>query len=478
MKTTGNFSMQEFLNKLNEESNPKEDNSKVSDEGMIIPDTNKKTYDWLKSEFQKGKVEVSVIMSSSKFDPGYSTEGAKDFKPELKTSSGSKIKVEAKSTPKVEKTTPKVEAKVTKKEPKKVLKEKNEEPKKEEKTKVEESLNEYYKDEQFNENEYQILDNIIFPTHIVNENGSLEKITDIQVKQRLTMDYLNKNDFYKSYSEEEKKKLIKPIFSIATDHRAWLDSKDCTFAIKKDQITESVNVIVPLNPEIDQIEKITEPTLNEQNKTDDSVLTLDTANRFYGHLVPWELNNNDLAIIKNLRRKWFKDRAELYATYGKYEIEKAVEDLTKKHKVEVKNTLWQNAQKLQMNELYEDKKRIILGAREPVKNDPNANDWAIFKIAYGKKSFVTKLGTDGEWTDNKGQPIPPPSSVKNYVKETNYQVKYSDPSVKKFTYEQTLAIIRHNIGVEELWGVVNSSGYQRTFNWRIKYPEKYPDQWK
>jgi hypothetical protein len=141
MKTSGDFKMSDYLEKLNEEAEMKDNpTAKVPDEGMIIPDTNQKTYKWLKSEYQKGKVEVKVEMrlGTAKFEPGYSTKGASDFKPEIKSKSGS-IKVEAKTTPKVKETLPKVEAKAIKKEPKKAIKEKEEEPK-EEKTKVEESL--------------------------------------------------------------------------------------------------------------------------------------------------------------------------------------------------------------------------------------------------------------------------------------------------------------------------------------------------
>ena len=82
----GSFNFNEYLDKLNEELESKE--------GMIIPDTNKKSYDWLKAEYQKAQTEVTVTMTSAKFTPGYSFQGSKDFKPEMnmggKTSSSFK----------------------------------------------------------------------------------------------------------------------------------------------------------------------------------------------------------------------------------------------------------------------------------------------------------------------------------------------------------------------------------------------------
>jgi len=90
---TGSFNIHDYLgklydnadeviyNKLNEE---KTDTEKVSTEGLIIPEENRNSYEWLKNEYKKGKTEVKVEMSSHVFKPGYSTEGVKDFKPEMK----------------------------------------------------------------------------------------------------------------------------------------------------------------------------------------------------------------------------------------------------------------------------------------------------------------------------------------------------------------------------------------------------------
>lgn len=71
----GSFNINDYLNKLNEEASVKED--------AIIPEENMKSYSWLKSEFQKGKNEVKVEMTSTKFEPGYTFSGSKDFKPEV-----------------------------------------------------------------------------------------------------------------------------------------------------------------------------------------------------------------------------------------------------------------------------------------------------------------------------------------------------------------------------------------------------------
>jgi hypothetical protein len=79
----GNFNMFDYLNKLNEEAEATE--KALDKDGIIIPDTNKKAYDWLKSEFQKAKTEVTVSMTSAKFTPGMSFSGAKDFKPGIST---------------------------------------------------------------------------------------------------------------------------------------------------------------------------------------------------------------------------------------------------------------------------------------------------------------------------------------------------------------------------------------------------------
>ena len=99
----GSFNLNDYLERLHEE---KEASSKVPVEGIIIPDENKKSFAWLKKEFQKGKTEVKVEikMGGQKFEPGYDLQtnlkSVKDFKPgmygDVKTSDteGSKKKEE------------------------------------------------------------------------------------------------------------------------------------------------------------------------------------------------------------------------------------------------------------------------------------------------------------------------------------------------------------------------------------------------
>ena len=91
----GNFNINDYLEKLYEETT--DGNLKGSDqEGLIIPEENKKSYSWLKKEYDKAKVEVKVEinMGGTKFEPGYELQtdlkSVKDFKPgmygEIKTS--------------------------------------------------------------------------------------------------------------------------------------------------------------------------------------------------------------------------------------------------------------------------------------------------------------------------------------------------------------------------------------------------------
>jgi hypothetical protein len=99
----GSFKLNDYMERLTEE---KEVSSKVPVEGMIIPEENKKTFAWLKKEYQKGKTEVKVEikMGGTKFEPGYDLQtnlkSVKDFKPgmfgDVKTSDteGSKKKEE------------------------------------------------------------------------------------------------------------------------------------------------------------------------------------------------------------------------------------------------------------------------------------------------------------------------------------------------------------------------------------------------
>jgi len=93
----GQFNIDDYLEKLYEESTQMMDGGEglSNQEGIVIPDTNVKSYNWLKKEFQKGKVEVKVEMKmgGAEFEPGYDLQtdlkSVKDFKPgmfgEIKT---------------------------------------------------------------------------------------------------------------------------------------------------------------------------------------------------------------------------------------------------------------------------------------------------------------------------------------------------------------------------------------------------------
>jgi len=91
------------------------------------------------------------------------------------------------------------------------------------------------------------------------------------------------------------------------------------------------------------------------------------------------------------------------------------------------------------------------------------NTWAIFRVSKGYgKCFVTELG----------------GSDKKMFSTCDYRVKHSDPTVLKFSLEQAKDLIRRNIGIDERLGVVNGTGVQKLFSWRIKYPDKYDEQGK
>lgn len=89
----GNFNINTYLQKLYENAEELEKaektSSEFSKEGLIIPKENKKSYDWLKREYNKAKTEVKVEISGqgASFKPGYdmqaSTDSVKEFKPGL-----------------------------------------------------------------------------------------------------------------------------------------------------------------------------------------------------------------------------------------------------------------------------------------------------------------------------------------------------------------------------------------------------------
>lgn len=113
MKSAGSFNINEYLDKLHE--NAAEGGLPAGQQdGLIIPEENKKAFGWIKKEFDKARTEVKVEihMGGLKFEPGYELQtdlnSVKDFKPgmygEIKTSDtpgAKKEKQEAKKeTPK------------------------------------------------------------------------------------------------------------------------------------------------------------------------------------------------------------------------------------------------------------------------------------------------------------------------------------------------------------------------------------------
>jgi len=88
----GTFNANDYINKLHEEAEgitvDKGFLTGNEKDGILIPDdVTKKTFDWLKSEYQKGKTEVKVEIKGegSSFKPGYDLQtdlkSVKDFKP-------------------------------------------------------------------------------------------------------------------------------------------------------------------------------------------------------------------------------------------------------------------------------------------------------------------------------------------------------------------------------------------------------------
>jgi hypothetical protein len=85
----GQFNIHEYLEKLYEESTSMMDGGEglSNVDGIIIPDINKKSYDWLKKEYNAKQTEVKVEISGqgSSFKPGYDlqtdVDSVKEFKP-------------------------------------------------------------------------------------------------------------------------------------------------------------------------------------------------------------------------------------------------------------------------------------------------------------------------------------------------------------------------------------------------------------
>jgi len=82
----GQFNINDYLEKLNE--GMEENAGNLPDqEGMVIPEENKKSYQWLKKEYQKAQTEVKVEIhqGGDNFDAKSDMQGdpnaQKDFKP-------------------------------------------------------------------------------------------------------------------------------------------------------------------------------------------------------------------------------------------------------------------------------------------------------------------------------------------------------------------------------------------------------------
>jgi len=86
----GYFNIHEYLEKLYENAQePMMDGGTdvTNQDGVLMPDTNVKAYQWLKKEYQRAQTEVKVEinMGGAKFEPGYDLQtdlkSVKDFKP-------------------------------------------------------------------------------------------------------------------------------------------------------------------------------------------------------------------------------------------------------------------------------------------------------------------------------------------------------------------------------------------------------------
>lgn len=102
--------------------------------------------------------------------------------------------------------------------------------------------------------------------------------------------------------------------------------------------------IIPINPKTDQV-KISWDGLGTVNEhyTNDAGYSLESAQRHYGMLVPWELDQKDLNLIKRLRAQAFKERETFYTNYDKYKIEQQLSDWWDRHMLEVKTQLMRAA---------------------------------------------------------------------------------------------------------------------------------------
>lgn len=81
----------------------------------------------------------------------------------------------------------------------------------------------------------------------------------------------------------------------------------------------------------------------------------------------------------------------------------------------------------------------------------NKIDWAVFRISKGQKYYITSLTPIG------------------IINAYDYDVKYSDDEVPKFTVDDAVSIIKKNIDTCDKYGIVNSKGVQKLYDWKIRY---------
>jgi len=86
-------------------------------------------------------------------------------------------------------------------------------------------------------------------------------------------------------------------------------------------------------------------------------------------------------------------------------------------------------------------------------NNPEPDyGWAIFRIANGHKYYVIKIDTQSD---------------KIIMYDSG--VKYSDRKVLKFSEKRAAQIIKKNMNVDKKYGIVNSRGVQKLYDWSIRY---------
>jgi len=87
----GKFNIHEYLEKLNESLEdsgniPKSEGDVEEHDGILIPSANKKSYDWLKKEYNANQTEVKVeiVKGGAKFEPDENIQASNDSDKNLK----------------------------------------------------------------------------------------------------------------------------------------------------------------------------------------------------------------------------------------------------------------------------------------------------------------------------------------------------------------------------------------------------------